>query len=277
MSLKKLGAKKNNMKLISWNVNGIRAVLRKGEIQKLLTDLDPDVLVLQEIKAKEDQIDYNFDGYHVNYNSALKPGYSGTAIFSKIKPLRIIKDIPAEIEEKYSLTDKFGNTNTEGRVIVAEFENYFIVSIYTPMTKRDLGRHSMRSDHWDPAFLEYMNQLKKTKPVLFGGDLNVAHKEIDLARPKDNVNNPGFTIEERNGADNIVNSGFVDSFRLLYPDKKDIYSWWVAWGNARSKNIGWRIDYWFIDEKLKNNLIEADILNSQMGSDHCPVLVELDL
>lgn len=266
------------MKLFSWNVNGIRAVINKGEFTKFIEQYDPDILCIQETKAQRDQVEIDLPDYHESWYSAVKKGYSGTAIFSKQKPLNVIDGFPKDIIDKYKLTgDSYGDPNAEGRVMAAEFDNFFVVTVYTPNSKGDLSRVELRHKHWDPAFLEYVSLLEKTKPVLFCGDLNVAHQEIDLAKPGPNVGKHGFTDEEREGFRNILSAGFIDSFRHLHPDQKDAYSWWTHWANARARNVGWRIDYWLVSDKLKDKIKTADIHADQMGSDHCPVSIEIDL
>lgn len=264
------------MKLYSWNVNGIRAVLNKGSFQDFIAKHDPDVLCLQETKASRDQFEIDLPQYHEHFFSAVKKGYSGTAIFSKTPALRYIDGFSDDIIAKFNVTgDTYGNPNDEGRVISAEFDNYWIVTVYTPNSKGDLSRLSLRYDQWDRAFLAHVQQLEKTKPVLFSGDLNVAHQEIDLARPKDNVGKHGFTDQERQRFQEFLDAGFVDTFRNAYPDQAEAYSWWTHWANARARNVGWRIDYWLaskdIADQVKNPQIHADV----MGSDHCPVSIEL--
>lgn len=262
------------MKIYSWNVNGIRAVINKGEFQKFIAKHDPDILCLQETKAMQGQAEINFPQYEEYWNSANKKGYSGTAIFTKTKPLCVRNDIPPEIANKYQLTDEYGNTNDEGRVIVAEYDDFYVVSVYTPNSKGDLSRLKMRSDAWDKAFLEYIKSLHGNgKPVIFCGDLNVAHQEQDLARPKENVGKHGFTDEERLGFQNIIDSGMTDTFRVFTPDGNGHYSWWTHWGNSRARNVGWRIDYVIVSDELKNRLISAQIHPDVMGSDHCPVSI----
>lgn len=264
------------MKLYSWNVNGIRAGLTKGTFLKFIEEHQPDILCLQETKASQDQVEIDLPDYFEVWNSAKKKGYSGTAIFSKTQPISIKLNFPEEIVKKYPLlNDGFGHSDEEGRVTVAEFEDYFVATVYTPNSKRELSRLSLRSDVWDPAFLEYMLLLEKEKPVLFCGDLNVAHTEIDLARPKDNKKNAGFTEEERAGFSEYIASGFVDTFRHFYPDKREQYSWWTHWGKARERNVGWRIDYWLASKSLVPKLKDAKIHPDVMGSDHCPVSIEI--
>lgn len=221
------------------------------------------------------QAEVDLPEYEEIWNSAQKPGYAGTAIFTKIKPLSIMFDIPGADEKKFR--DSFGDPLREGRVIAMDFENFTLVNVYTPNAKRDLGRLKFRHTLWDPTFLQYMNALEKNKPVIFCGDLNVAHKEIDIARPKENHKNAGFTDEEREGADKIVDAGFIDTFRHFYPDEKGAYTWWSNFGGARARNVGWRIDYFFVSPKLKKHLTSASIHPNVMGSDHCPVQITLDI
>jgi len=265
------------MKLYSWNVNGIRAVLNKGALQDFLKKHDPDILCLQETKAVREQFELDLPQYHEHFNSAVRKGYSGTAIFSKTEPLQVVDNFPADIASKYELQDTYGDGNGEGRVTAAEFETFWVATVYTPNSKGDLSRLQYRYKAWDKAFLEYMKRLETTKPVLFCGDLNVAHEEIDLARPAENVGKHGFTNEERERFGDFVKAGYVDTFRAVYPDKREAYSWWTAWGGARARNVGWRIDYWMaskdIAKQVKNPAIHADV----MGSDHCPVSIELEI
>lgn len=264
------------MKLVSWNVNGIRAVIRKDEFLPMIKKLKPDILCLQETKAMQGQAEIDLPDYEEYWNSAEKKGYSGTAIFTKIKPIKVCLDFPADIVKKYDLKDGYGDLNSEGRVVALEFEKFHVVTVYTPNSKGDLSRLPMRHKHWDPAFLAYMKQLEKTKPVMFCGDLNVAHTEDDLARPKDNEGEHGFTKEEREGADKMVAAGFVDSFRMFHKGNGN-YTWWSPFRQARQRGIGWRIDYWFVSEKLKKQIKKADIHPDIMGSDHCPVSVEISI
>ncbi len=264
------------MKLYSWNINGIRAVLNKGALQSFLTEHQPDILCLQETKANRDQFEIDFEEYEEHFFSAVKKGYSGTAILSKQPALQYVDGFPEHIVKEFGVTgDTYGNPNDEGRVIAAEFEGFWVVTVYTPNSKGDLSRVELRHKHWDKAFLAYVQELEKTKPVAFCGDLNVAHKEIDLANPAANVGKHGFTDEEREGFQNFVDAGFVDTFRKLYPDKTDAYSWWTHWANARARNVGWRIDYWMLSRELAPKLKAAAIHADVMGSDHCPVSIEL--
>lgn len=264
------------MKLYSWNVNGIRAVINKGTFQKFIEEHSPDILCLQETKASREQVEIDLPDYQEYWNSAVKKGYSGTAIFSKHNPLQVINGFPEDIINKYEVHgDTYGNPNDEGRVIAAEFEKFWVVTVYTPNAKGDLSRLDLRHKHWDKAFLAYVKELEKKKPVLFCGDLNVAHTEDDLANPKPNVGKHGFTNEEREGFDNFVKAGFVDSFRI-FTKGNGHYSWWTHWANARARNVGWRIDYWLASKSLKSHITKSTIHPDVMGSDHCPVSIELD-
>lgn len=263
------------MKIYSWNVNGIRAVLKKGELQAFIAKHQPDILCIQETKAQEGQAEIDLPEYQEYWNSAEKKGYSGTAIFTKIEPLQVILGIPSEIAQKYALSDSYGDTTKEGRVVTLEFDEFFISTVYTPNAKDDLSRISMRLA-WDPAYLEFMNSLQKQKPVVFCGDFNVAHTELDLARPRENDGKKGFTKEERSGIEAMLTSQFVDTFRTQNQESGN-YTWWSAWGAARERNVGWRIDYIMVSKVLtpliKNARIHADVF----GSDHCPVSINLRL
>ena len=261
------------MKIFSWNVNGIRAVINKGEFQKFMTEFEPDVLCLQETKAKQGQAEIDLPGYSEVWSSANKPGYAGTAIFAKLNVVSSASNLPESIASEFKLSDSYGDLNDEGRITTVELDDFFIVSVYTPNTKGDLSRLQIREAGWDPAFLKYILSLEAKKPVIFMGDLNVAHQEIDLAHPKPNRGKHGFTDEERAGFNNIIDAGFVDSFRSIHPEQKDAYTWWTHWANARAKNVGWRIDYVMCSPKIK--IKSANIHPSQMGSDHCPVSVEV--
>ncbi len=263
------------LKLISWNVNGIRSVIRKNLFVPYIRKEKPDIICFQETKAMQGQAEIDLPEYEEIWNSADRKGYSGTAIFTKIKPISITFNFP-KIKEGL-LKDKFGDTQTEGRIITMEFEKYFLVTVYTPNSKRSLERLKYRHKKWDPLFLAYVKSLEKKKPVVMCGDFNVAHKEIDLARPKDNVKNAGFTKEEREGCDKIVDSGFVDTFRDKHPDKIGEYSWWSNFANSRANNTGWRIDYFFVSKKLKDKIKSAFIRQKVMGSDHCPVGIEIEI
>lgn len=264
------------MKLYSWNVNGIRAVINKGAFQQFMAEHQPDILCLQETKAKEGQAEIDLPDYHEYWNSADKAGYSGTAIFSKQKPLQVINGFADQLAEKYGLAgDSYGDPAKEGRVISAEFDDFWVVTVYTPNSKGDLSRLGLRHKQWDPAFLEHVKELEKTKPVLFCGDLNVAHAEIDLANPKANVGKHGFTNEEREGFDLLEKAGYIDTFRTAFPEKTEAYTWWTHWANARARNIGWRIDYWLASKEIANRVTAPAIHPDVMGSDHCPVSIEI--
>jgi len=262
------------MKLISWNVNGIRAVHKKNLFVPFIEQENPDVVCLQETKAMQHESPLDLPEYHEFWNSAEKKGYSGTAIFTKEKPKSILYNFPEFITKKYNLVDQYGNPNTEGRVIAIELEKYFVVTVYTPNSKADLSRIPLRHDNWDPAFLEYMMHLEKQKPVLFSGDLNVAHTEDDLANPKANTNTHGFTKEERSGIDAVIKAGFIDTFRL-FTSGNGHYSWWSNFANSRERNVGWRIDYWFVSKILEKKITSSKILSNQKGSDHAPVVLEI--
>lgn len=265
------------IKVYSWNVNGIRAVVKKGMWQPFIDQEQPDILLLQEIKAKPEQIDLELGEYDAFWYSADKPGYSGTAILSKIPPLQIIDGFPQDIIKKYKVSgDTYGDPNLEGRVIAAEFDKFWVVGVYTPNAKDDLSRIPLRHKHWDPAFLGYVKQLEKSKPVVFCGDLNVAHTEDDLANPKPNKGKKGFTDEERAGFQAFVDAGFVDTFRI-FTQGNGHYSWWSHFAKSRERNVGWRIDYFLVSSSLKGKVKSADIHAQVMGSDHCPVSVTLDI
>lgn len=273
------------MKIYSWNVNGIRAVIRKGVFQEFMAAHQPDILCLQETKARQEQVKPDLPGYLEFWNSAEKSGYSGTAIFTRHAPMTVISGLPDGVVEEFSLADdRYGNPNGEGRVLAAELERFWVVSVYTPNSKGDLSRLELRYRYWDPAFLAYLRQLEAgqlgsqvAKPVIFCGDLNVAHQEIDLANPKQNRGSHGFTDEERQRFQDYLDHGFVDTFRHLYPDATDAYTWWNMMRRARSRNAGWRIDYVLISQALQPHLVDATIHADIMGSDHCPVSITLDV
>jgi exodeoxyribonuclease-3 len=263
------------MKIVSWNVNGIRAVHKKGLFLPFIDEIKPDILCLQETKAHEHQSEVDLPNYTEYWNSAEKAGYSGTAIFSKEEALDVRLGLPEDLVARYDLAnDAYGNPNTEGRVIAAEFQDFFVVSSYTPNSKEDLSRLSLRHKQWDPAFLEYCKRLEEEKPVIFCGDLNVAHTEDDLANPKQNEGEHGFTKEEREGIDQIIAAGFVDTFRL-FTQGKGYYSWWSHFQHARERNVGWRIDYIFVSKGLARLVKKAEIHPDIMGSDHCPVSITI--
>lgn len=263
------------MKIFSWNVNGIRAVLNKGDFQRFIEKYDPDILCIQETKAQQDQVVVDLPNYDEYWCSAEKKGYSGTAIFTKKAPKSVILGIPDAIAKKYTLADAYGDTTKEGRVTTLEFEDFFVSTIYTPNAKDDLSRIPMRLQ-WDPAYLEFVATLEKTKPVIFCGDLNVAHTPDDLARPKENEGNKGYTKEERQGIDAMIAHGFVDTFRLFTQGNGN-YTWWSHWGAARERNVGWRIDYVFASTALTPLIRKANIHADVYGSDHCPVSIEIAL
>lgn len=267
------------MKIVSWNVNGIRAVHKKGLFMPFVAATKPDIICLQETKAERGQAEIDLLGYEEYWNSSKgKKGYSGTAIFTKEKPVTVLYDFPEDIREEYGIdADDYGNPNEEGRVIAIELPQVFVVTVYTPNSKDDLSRIPLRHEIWDPAFLAYMQWLETMKPVIFCGDLNVAHKEIDLANPKSNEGKKGFTKEEREGIDNMVAAGFIDTFRHFNPELKDAYTWWSHFAHSRERNVGWRIDYVFASKKLQKKLKKAEIHPDIYGSDHCPVSLELEI
>jgi exodeoxyribonuclease-3 len=263
------------MKIISWNVNGLRAVHNKGLFVPFVEKYKPDIICLQETKAKQHQSEVDLPDYEEYWNSAEKAGYSGTAIFTKEKPTSVTLGLPEDICQKHKLTsDSYGDPNSEGRVITAEFNDFFVVNVYTPNSKEDLSRLSLRHKYWDPAFLEYVETLQKTKPVIFCGDMNVAHSPDDLAHPKENEGKHGFTKEEREGIDKIISSEFVDTFRE-FTKGKGHYTWWSHWANARANNVGWRIDYFFVSKSLLPKMKSSKILPEVLGSDHCPIELEI--
>lgn len=265
------------MRLFSWNINGIRAVVRKGELQKFLAEYQPDILCLQETKAEQGQAEFDAPDYIEYWNSSKgKKGYSGTAIFTKVKPLAVINDIPKEFVRASGLVfDNYGHSNDEGRAIAAEFDNFYVVTAYTPNAKDDLTRLPLRQQ-WDKAMTLYCADLLKKKPVLYCGDMNVAHTEDDLANPKPNRGKKGFTLEERAGFDAWLAAGFTDVFRRDHAGNGQ-YTWWSHFAKSRERNVGWRIDYWLashdIADRVKNPRIHAE----QLGSDHCPVSIEVDI
>ena len=265
------------IKIYSWNVNGIRAVANKSLFEPFITTEKPDILCLQELKAKQEQIELSLPDYEQFWYSADKPGYSGTAIFSKLKPLQIVNGLPRDIIDRFEVSgDIYGDPNLEGRIVAAEYDRFWVVTVYTPNAKDNLSRLELRHKHWDPAFLAYCKQLEKSKPVIFCGDLNVAHTELDLANPKPNRGKKGFTDEERAGFQAFVDAGFVDTFRL-FKEGNGYYTWWSHFANARARNVGWRIDYVLVSEALKPAVKAADIHPKVLGSDHCPVSITLDV
>ncbi len=251
------------MRFVSWNVNGLRACITKG-FEKFFKDIDADFFCIQETKMQDNQAEnINFDGYYKYINSAIKKGYSGTAIFSKEKPLNVTYGLGIEEHDK------------EGRVITLEYDKFYLVNCYTPNSKRELERLDYRMI-WEDEIKKYLISLDKIKPIIYCGDLNVAHKEIDLKNPKTNHFSAGFTDDERKKMTELLSSNFIDTYRYVYPDKADVYTWWSYMRNSRDKNIGWRIDYFIISERLKNKISTVDIFSNVYGSDHCPILLELN-
>ena len=265
------------MKIVSWNVNGIRAVHKKGLFIPFVDKYKPDIICLQETKAEQGQLEIDLPEYEEYWNSSTaRKGYSGTAIFTKIKPISVTFGFPENISEKYDLkNDGYGDLNKEGRIVLAEYEDFYVVCVYTPNSKGDLSRLGLRYKQWDPAFLGYVSTLKQKKNVIFCGDLNVAHTENDLANPKQNEGEHGFTKEEREGVDKIIKAGFIDTFRHFTPESNGHYTWWTPWRNARERNIGWRIDYFFANKEFLPKIRTSEILSDVLGSDHAPVLLTL--
>ncbi len=251
------------MKLISWNVNGLRAVINKG-FMDFFKQIDADIFCIQETKMQEGQIELILDGYYQYFNSAIKKGYSGTAVFTKEKPINVTYGIGIEEHDQ------------EGRIITAEYEKFYLVNCYTPNSKRELERLEYRKI-WEDEIRKYLKKLEETKPVIYCGDLNVAHEEIDLKNPKTNHYSAGFTDEERNKMTELLNAGFIDSFRYLYPEKENAYTWWSYMMKAREKNVGWRIDYFITSNSLKEKIEDSKIHSEVMGSDHCPIELDIEV
>ncbi|ULT55149.1 exodeoxyribonuclease III [Neobacillus drentensis] len=249
------------MKLVSWNVNGLRACVKKGFLD-YFQEVDADIFCVQETKLQEGQISLELEGYYQYWNYAIKKGYSGTAVFTKVKPLSV----------KYGVGEEEGEE--EGRILTLEFDDFFLVNVYVPNSQRDLARIGYRLE-WEDRILQHLKDLDKIKPVVLCGDLNVAHKEIDLRNPKSNIGNSGFTDEERGKMTTLLGSGFIDSFRYFYPQQEGAYTWWSYMNKVRERNIGWRIDYFIVSDSMKECLINAEIHCNVMGSDHCPVVLEL--
>lgn len=262
------------MRIVSWNVNGLRAVHRNGYFMPMIETLKPDILCLQETKSEKGQAEIDLPEYEESWNPAQRKGYAGTAIFTRMKPLSVSLDIPKKIAKKYTLSDVYGEVNREGRVITLEFKDFYVANVYTPNAKPDLSRLEMRHKHWDPAFLAYMKELDKKKPIIFCGDLNVAHTKEDLAHPKENEGEHGFTKEEREGIDKVVEAGFIDTFRHFTQKGGGHYTWWSNFSRARDRNIGWRIDYIFTSKNAIKNVKKASIHGDIYGSDHCPVSID---
>jgi len=251
------------MKLVSWNVNGLRACVKKGFLE-YFHDIDADIFCIQETKLQEGQIDVDLPGYLQYWNYAEKKGYSGTAVFTKYEPLTVSYGFSPEESER------------EGRIITLEYENFYLVNVYTPNSQRDLARLEFRLE-WEDKLKKYLLALNEKKPVVYCGDLNVAHQEIDLKNAKSNIGNSGFTNEEREKMTSLLASGFIDTFRYLHPDAVDHYTWWSYMNKVRDRNIGWRIDYFIVSESIKEKIVNADIHSHVLGSDHCPILLEIDL
>ncbi|TJX68180.1 exodeoxyribonuclease III [Soehngenia saccharolytica] len=251
------------MRLVSWNVNGLRAIMKKGFIESV-KKLNPDILCIQETKMQEGQLDLDVDleEYEKYFNSAQKKGYSGTAVFTKVKPISVNYGMNKEEHDK------------EGRIITAEYDDFYLVNVYTPNSKTELERLEYRMV-WEDEFRHFLKELEKKKPVIICGDLNVAHKEIDLKNPSSNRKSAGFTDEERNKFTELLEAGFIDTFRFFYPDKEGAYTWWSYLTKARERNAGWRIDYFLVSESLKDRLVDAKIHSDIYGSDHCPVELEI--
>ena len=250
------------MKLVSWNVNGIRACVKKGFLD-YFQKVDADIFCIQETKLQENQIELNLEGYHQFWNYAERKGYSGTAVFTKEKPLSVSYGIELDVPDN------------EGRVITLEYDEFYLVNVYTPNSKRDLTRLDYRLI-WEDAMIKHLVHLNTYKPVVFCGDLNVAHNEIDLKNPKPNIGNSGFTYEERGKMSTLLEAGFIDSFRYFYPDQTDAYTWWSYMSKVRERNIGWRIDYFIVSETFKERLKDAYIHADILGSDHCPIVLEIN-
>lgn len=265
------------MKIYSWNINGLRAVVKKGALQEFIDSEQPDIVCFQETKAKPGQAEFDLPDYLELWNSAERPGYSGTAIFTKLQPLNVHNGFTDEITNGYQWQDdQYGTPLNEGRVQTAEFPNFYLVNVYTPNSKRDLSRLTLRERLWDPGFLRFLQSLEAHKPVIVCGDFNAAHTPQDLARPQDNEHNAGYTEEERQGIKNLIDAGFIDTFRYSNPSAKR-YTWWSHWSHCRERNIGWRIDYFFISPQLLPYLQSAEIHEHIMGSDHCPISIELNI
>lgn len=250
------------MKLISWNVNGLRAVYKKG-FESFFRVMNADIFSIQETKMQEGQFEFELPGYNIYMNSAVKKGYSGTAVFTKLKPINVTYGIGIEKHDQ------------EGRVITLEFDKFFLVNVYTPNSQRELTRLEYRMK-WEDDFKNYLKKLEKSKPIIMCGDLNVAHNEIDLKNPKQNRKNAGFTDEERGKMTKLLEAGFIDTYRYLYPNQENAYTWWSYMANAREKNIGWRIDYFIVSDILKDKIKDAPIYSNIAGSDHCPIGLEIE-
>lgn len=276
MSEDKSKATAKDVTIFSWNVNGIRAVIKKQAFEPMIEKYAPDILCIQETKAKPGQVEIDLPEYTEIWNSAERAGYSGTAILTKIPPLRVTDGFPEDLEIAYPWgDDRYGSPLTEGRLQTAEFKDFYVVNVYAPNSKPDLSRLALREKLWDPALNTYLAELQKHKPVVICGDFNAARTEIDLARPSQNEHNAGYTPEERQGMTNFLTKAqMIDSFRWLHPEERK-YTWWTWRAGARQRNIGWRIDYILISRQLEANLRTAEIHNDVLGSDHCPVSIRL--
>ena len=250
------------MKFVSWNVNGLRACVKKGFLE-YFQEVDADIFCVQETKLQEGQIDLELDGYHQYWNYAIKKGYSGTAVFTKNKPLSVRYGVGTDESED------------EGRILTLEFDGFYLVNVYTPNSQRDLARINFRLE-WEDRILQHIKELDQLKPVVLCGDMNVAHQEIDLRNPKSNIGNSGFTEEERGKMTSLLSEGFIDSYRHFHPDQEGAYTWWSYMARVRERNIGWRIDYFIVSEKLRARLKNVDIHCNVMGSDHCPIILEIN-
>lgn len=250
------------MKLVSWNVNGLRACIRKGFFD-YFKEVDADIFCIQETKMQQSQIEFELDGYEMYWNDALKKGYSGTAVFTKQRPLQVLYGMNGETSED------------EGRVLTLEFPTFYVVNSYTPNAKRDLSRLAYRLE-WEDRIRQHLLTLNEQKPVIYCGDLNVAHQEIDIRNVKSNIGNSGFTYEERDKMSTLLNAGFIDTFRYFYPNQEGAYTWWSYMNGVRERNIGWRIDYFLVSERLQKQLRSAEIHHEVLGSDHCPILLQID-
>lgn len=264
------------LSLYSWNINGIRAAISSGALHTFVEQHNPDILCLQEIRAHEDQTETDLPQYIEFWNSGIKSSYSGTAILTRRDPIRVVNNLPEAIAERFDLThDAFGHPNDEARVLAAEYGDFWLVNVYSPNAKPDLSRVPLRHNKWDPALLAYCQELEKQKPVVLCGDLNVAHTELDLAHPDSHRGKHGFTNEEREGIQNFLNAGFVDTFRM-FTQGNGHYTWWSNFSNARALNLGWRIDYFLVSSSLKDKVMASQIHADIKGSDHCPISLTLD-
>ncbi len=267
------------MNIYSWNVNGLRAVENKGALKHFLDQENPDIVCFQEIKIQADQLppqnlDEKYPDYLKFYSFADRKGYSGTAIWSKVQPIQVLHNFSDEILTEFDLSDAFGDASTEGRICAAEFDDFWLITVYTPNSKGDLGRLKLRQN-WDRAFLKFVKKLESQKPVVFCGDLNVAHEEIDLANPKQNRGKHGFTDEERFGFDEFLNASLNDVFRAQHPNEPELYTWWSHYAKSRERNVGWRIDYFITSSSIASKNPKAKIYPQIMGSDHCPISLEI--